>query len=667
MVAPPTSTTTTSPRHAPVGEQLDPGAARRRGWPPATIAANAGPCERSLPPMTWRRNTSRIAARADSGRARRSAGATLSASDVPASGRRRAARRPRRAASTLPATTTGRADARLREPGARCAAAPRRCRRRCRRRAARRRAAACAQVAEVGAGHRPARRRARPCRRSTAPTRRPASAVTSSLVADDREPQPAAGARAGQHLVDRSTPAPPRAARSRRRSRRGRRCRSWCGGSAVASSSPVAVVDQAALVNVEPKSTQRTRRHASGEPVERLVAGRRAGRRRPRCRPRAGPGRPGTSSSVPATERVRHPAGVLDQRLDAAERLAEGEDLGRGRRPSTRLLLAAGDPEDDHAAEALHLPRGDLVAGVLRQARGRCTCATAGWPVRNSTTFSALSQCRSIRTRERLEAAQHQPGVERPGDRAHRVLVEGDPLSAQPSRSRDARRAPPTTSEWPPQYFVVECTTTSAPSASGCWRYGEAKVLSTTSSAPASWATLGERRDVGDAEQRVGRRLDPDHLGLRPGRIAARTASTSATGGEGVLEAPGPRDLVEEPVGAAVRVVGDDDVVAGRAAARAAGCPRRPGRRRTRSPRLAALERGEALLERGAGRVGASGCTRSRRAGRRRRPACRSTPGRSAGSPPRWWGRAPGRRGSPAWRSRPARPARSAARSCAQG
>ena len=30
--------------------------------------------------------------------------------------------------------------------------------------------------------------------------------------------------------------------------------------------------------------------------------------------------------------------------------------------------------------------------------------------------------------RERLEAAQHQPGVERPGHRAHRVLVEGDPI-----------------------------------------------------------------------------------------------------------------------------------------------------------------------------------------------------------------------------------------------
>ena len=37
-------------------------------------------------------------------------------------------------------------------------------------------------------------------------------------------------------------------------------------------------------------------------------------------------------------------------------------------------------------------------------------------------------------------------------------------------------------------YFVVECTTASAPSASGCCRYGEANVLSTASMAPPEWA-----------------------------------------------------------------------------------------------------------------------------------------------------------------------------------
>jgi hypothetical protein len=45
---------------------------------------------------------------------------------------------------------------------------------------------------------------------------------------------------------------------------------------------------------------------------------------------------------------------------------------------------------------------------------------------------------------------------------------------------------PPITSECPPRYFVVEWTTTSAPSSSGLWRYGVANVLSTTTMAPAA-------------------------------------------------------------------------------------------------------------------------------------------------------------------------------------
>src|SRR5206468_551415 len=53
---------------------------------------------------------------------------------------------------------------------------------------------------------------------------------------------------------------------------------------------------------------------------------------------------------------------------------------------------------------------------------------------------------------------------------------------------------PPTTSECPPRYFVVECTTMSAPSSSGRWRYGVAKVLSTTTIAPAACAASAAAR-----------------------------------------------------------------------------------------------------------------------------------------------------------------------------
>ena len=42
---------------------------------------------------------------------------------------------------------------------------------------------------------------------------------------------------------------------------------------------------------------------------------------------------------------------------------------------------------------------------------------------------------------------------------------------------------------WPLRYLVVEWKTMSAPSLNGCWKKGDAKVLSTMSRAPALRAT----------------------------------------------------------------------------------------------------------------------------------------------------------------------------------
>src|SRR5678815_1975183 len=66
--------------------------------------------------------------------------------------------------------------------------------------------------------------------------------------------------------------------------------------------------------------------------------------------------------------------------------------------------------------------------------------------------------------------------------------------SSSPREASRAITAPPTTSLWPFRYFVVEWTTMSAPSAMGCCRAGERKVLSTTTVAPAAWATAATRR-----------------------------------------------------------------------------------------------------------------------------------------------------------------------------
>src|SRR5438445_663081 len=60
--------------------------------------------------------------------------------------------------------------------------------------------------------------------------------------------------------------------------------------------------------------------------------------------------------------------------------------------------------------------------------------------------------------------------------------------------SRFTTSIPPTMSLWPFRYLVVECSTMSAPSSSGRWKQGVAKVLSTTNRAPARCATSAVAR-----------------------------------------------------------------------------------------------------------------------------------------------------------------------------
>ena len=74
---------------------------------------------------------------------------------------------------------------------------------------------------------------------------------------------------------------------------------------------------------------------------------------------------------------------------------------------------------------------------------------------------------------------------------------------------------PPTTSEWPPRYFVVEWRTMSAPRSSGVWRYGVANVLSTTSSAPAARAAAATAAMSTTFSSGFVGRLDPDEPRVR--------------------------------------------------------------------------------------------------------------------------------------------------------
>src|SRR5215207_1034645 len=91
------------------------------------------------------------------------------------------------------------------------------------------------------------------------------------------------------------------------------------------------------------------------------------------------------------------------------------------------------------------------------------------------------------------------------------------------SSASRAIAAPPTTSEWPPRYLVVEWTTAVAPSSSGRWTIGVAKVLSTTTVAPPAASTTAEM-SITLSSGLVG---VSTHTMRVSGRIAARTASTS--------------------------------------------------------------------------------------------------------------------------------------------
>ena len=106
-------------------------------------------------------------------------------------------------------------------------------------------------------------------------------------------------------------------------------------------------------------------------------------------------------------------------------------------------------------------------------------------------------------------------------------------------------------------------------------------MLSTTSSAPASWASAAiAAMSAMLSSGLVGVSIQTS---LVAGRSAAAHRVEVVDRRRGVVQAPVLRDLVEQPVGAAVGVVRDDHVVARPADRRAAGCPRPPARRRRRA------------------------------------------------------------------------------------
>ena len=241
-------------------------------------------------------------------------------------------------------------------------------------------------------------------------------------------------------------------------------------------------------------------------------------------------------------------------------------------------------------------------------------------PSRRCAIASAFSLCRCIRM-PRVLMPRDVRNASNGLDTAPAANWVNSTCSATSSCPAANTRPPPTMSEWPPRYFVVECTTTSAPSAMGCCSAGDAKVLSTTTSTPASLPSSASAA-TSEIFIRGFEGVSTQSTLVAPSSMAAAHRVEVAGVDGGVTDAPGAEDAADEAVRAAVHVVADHDVVAGRQhraqqgvlggearrEARGRGC-------RPRAPRAGSRARC------------AWGCrrasTRSRRAGRRCRPARR--------------------------------------------
>src|SRR5215211_513987 len=113
---------------------------------------------------------------------------------------------------------------------------------------------------------------------------------------------------------------------------------------------------------------------------------------------------------------VRHLTGVLDQRLDASE--ADGKLKNpRAARYLRRRLEIAPHGEGDHAGEIAHLPGRDAMTGMVGEPRvehlthGRMFAQELG----DGEPIAAVTLHPH---RQRLNATQYEPAVERPRHRA---------------------------------------------------------------------------------------------------------------------------------------------------------------------------------------------------------------------------------------------------------
>ena len=255
--------------------------------------------------------------------------------------------------------------------------------------------------------------------------------------------------------------------------------------------------------------------------------------------------------------RVRHGGGVCDETLDAAERLGEREAL-EAAHELAHCVVAALELEADHRAEAALLTPRELVTRVLRQPRVP-DAPHVGLPLEP--------------VRERLRVAS--------------VVIESRMERAQPPQRQEAVKRCTGDAETvrPPEQLLVQrriarhdcpaddVTVTVQVLGSGVHDEirsererllpgGRQKGVVDDDERTAGVPESRHRRDVGDAQQRVTRCLDPHHRRLLRQRRANRGLIAEVDELDPPLAAARPG--IEQPVGTPVAIVRRDDACADR-------------------------------------------------------------------------------------------------------
>jgi hypothetical protein len=219
-------------------------------------------------------------------------------------------------------------------------------------------------------------------------------------------------------------------------------------------------------------------------------------------------------------------------------------------------VLAAFDADGDHAAEITHLAFGDLVARMLREAGivDALDLRLFGQPARQFPRVGAMPLHANG---QGLDAAQHQPRVEGARDGAGGVLIELDRLHQLfPANHRAAHHIRMTAQ-------VLRRTMDNEVGAEldRLLQIRRREGVIDGKDGGGFMGQCGDSGDVHDLQERVGRRLDPHHLGRRRDDLAKAVRAWIV--GIASDQAPRLEDAFEQAERAAVEVRRGRDLIAG--------------------------------------------------------------------------------------------------------